>query len=93
MLCHPYADRVECHAGGKPDVVKPALKKPKDRIAFLAALHDELAAYFSKKSVNHVVVEYVNLGQGKKNVIRHVGEVTGVVVSTALQSGATIERA
>jgi hypothetical protein len=93
MLCHPYADRVECHAGGKPDVVKPVLKKPKDRIAFLAAFHDELAVYFSNNNVNHVAVEYVNLGQGKKNVIRHVGEVTGVLVSAAVQAGATVEKA
>jgi hypothetical protein len=93
MLCHPYADRVECHAGAKPQIIEPKVNKPTDRIAYLRALHEELVAFFQTKRVNHVSIEYPNLGMGKKNVNRHVGEVTGVLVSVALQVGASVEKA
>jgi hypothetical protein len=93
MLCHPYVDRVECHVGGKPRIIKPPLTKSADRIAYLGALHEELVAFFETKKVPHVAIEYPNLGMGKKNVNRHVGEVTGVLVSGALQVGASIQKA
>lgn len=92
MLCHPYADRVECHDAGKPQVIKPKTGEGEDRVAFLQALYEELVTYLEMKKPPHVSVEYANLGMAKKNVIRHIGEVTGVVVSAAIQAGASVER-
>jgi Holliday junction resolvasome RuvABC endonuclease subunit len=92
MVCHPYSDRVECHDTGKPQVIKPTLGKGENRIAFLRTLHEELIAYLEMKKPAHVAVEYPNLGMGKRTVNRHVGEVTGVVVSAALQAGASVEQ-
>jgi hypothetical protein len=93
MLCHPYGDRVECHDGGKPHVIKPAVASGEDRITFLRLLHEELINYFETKKPTHASIEYSNLGQSKKNVIRHIGEVTGIIVSAALQAGASVEQA
>lgn len=63
MLCHPYADRVECHAGAKPQIIEPQLNKSTNRIAYLGALHEELVAFFQTKRVNHVSIEYPNLAK------------------------------
>jgi len=93
MLCHPYADRVECHVGAKPQIIKPLVNKSTDRIAYSEVLHEKLVAFLQMKRVNHVSIECPNLGMGKKTVNRHVGEVTGVLVSAALQVGASVEMA
>jgi hypothetical protein len=93
MLCHPYPNRVECHADKKPQVVEPQVGESENRVEFLKALHAELAGFFEKKKVSHVAIEYPNLGIGRKNINRHVGEVTGVVVGAALLVGASVEKA
>ena len=59
MLCHPYADRVECRGTGKAHVIKLAGGKGENRIAHLKALHDELIAYFETKRPAHVLIEYL----------------------------------
>lgn len=93
MLCHPYVDRVDCHVGGKPHTIKPPLTTSPNRITYLLALHEELVAFFEKNNVNHVAIEYANLGMGKKNVNRHTGEITGALVGAALHVGASVEKA
>jgi hypothetical protein len=84
---------VECHDSGKPRVIKPAAGNDEDRVAYLKALYEELISYFETKKPAHVLVEYPNLGMGKKNVNRHVGEVTGIIGRAALQTGASVEKA
>jgi hypothetical protein len=93
MVCHAYADRVECHADGKPVTIAPALDDSTDRITFLCALHEELVEHLHRRKVTHVAIEYQRLGMGKKSVNRHIGEVTGAIVGAAIHAGASVERA
>jgi len=93
MVCHPYGDRVECHDGGKAVTIAPPLDDSTDRIPFLCALHEELVEYFHRRKVTHVAIDYRHLGIGRKNVNRHIGEVTGAIVGAAIHVGASVERA
>jgi len=93
VLCHAYADRVDCYDNDEPQTVQPAQSSFANRIDFLRALHADLVVHFRRRKVPHVGVEYPNLGRAKKNVNRHVGEVTGIIVSAALQAGASVEKA
>ena len=92
MLCHAFADRVECHDRGRPVTITPEDVDPADRIAFLCALHEELVSHFQRCGARHVAIEYQNLGMAKKKVNRHVGEVTAVIVGAAIHAGASVEQ-
>lgn len=92
MLCHAFADRVECHDRGKPVIIAPEGMDSADRIAFLSVLHEELFQHFQNCGVHHVAIEYQNLGMAKKKVNRQVGEVTAIIVGAALHAGATVEQ-
>jgi hypothetical protein len=91
MLCHAYADRVECHDGKVARIVESGYKG-KNRIELLAALRKGLREYFEKRGVDHVAIDYQNLGMQAKNPNRQVGEVTGVIVAVALELGASVEK-
>ncbi len=92
MLCHAFADRVECHDGGRPVTIAPDGMGSADRVAFLCVLHEELVSHFQKCGIRHVVIDYQNLGMAKKKVNRHVGEVTAVIVGAAIHAGASVEQ-
>jgi hypothetical protein len=92
MLCHAFADRVECHDRGKPVTIAPDGFDAGDRIAFLCALHEELVNHFRRSGTHHVAIEYQNLGMAKKKVNRHVGEVTAAIVGAAIHAGASVEQ-
>jgi hypothetical protein len=92
MLCHAFAERVECHDGGRPVTIAPDGADSGDRIAFLCALHEELVDHFQRCGTRHVAIEYQNLGMAKKKVNRHVGEVTAVIVGAAIHAGASVEQ-
>ncbi len=92
MLCHAFADRVECHDRGKPVAIAPHDVDSEDRIAFLCLLHQELVHHFQKCGTHHVAIEYQNLGMAKKKVNRHVGEVTAVIVGAAIHASASVEQ-
>jgi hypothetical protein len=92
MLCHAFADRVECHDRSRPVTIAPEGVDREDRIAFLCALHEELVSHFHRCGTRHVAIEYKNLGMAKKKVNRHVGEVTAVIVGAAIHAGASVEQ-
>lgn len=92
MLCHAFADRVECHDSGRPVTIAPDAVDLGDRIAFLRALHDELTNHFQNCGARHVVIEYQNLGMAKKKVNRQVGEVTAIIIGAAIHAGASVEQ-
>jgi len=91
MLCHAYADRVDCHDGKVTKTVESGYQG-KDRMELLAALRESLREYFEKKGVDHVAIDYQNLVMQAKNPNRQVGEVTGVIVAVALELGASVEK-
>ena len=92
MLCHAFADRVECHDRGNPVTIAPEGMDSADRISYLCVLHEELVNHFHKCGTHHVAIEYQNLGMAKKKVNRHVGEVTAVIVGAAIHAGASVEQ-
>ena len=92
MLCHAFAERVECHDGGRPVTIAPGGADSGNRIAFLCALHEELVNHFQRCGTRHVAIEYQNLGMAKKKVNRPVGEVTAVIVGAAIHAGASAEQ-
>jgi hypothetical protein len=92
MLCHPYGNRVECHAGSKRHVIQPPLTRSTNRSAFLKALRDELRAYFKMKKVKRVTIEIPDPRMGKKKVNLRVAEVIGLLFGVALKMGAKVER-
>jgi hypothetical protein len=92
MLCHAFADRVECHDHGRPVTIAPDGVDLGDRIAFLRALHEQLVHHFENCGARHVAIEYQNLGMAKKKVNRQVGEVTAVIVGAAIHAGASVEQ-
>jgi hypothetical protein len=82
---------VDCRDGKVTKIVESGYQG-KDRIKLLAGLREGLREYFEKKGVDHVAIDYQNLGMQAKNPNRQVGEVTGVIVAVALELGASVER-